>query len=422
MQRRAVLVGVDKYEEPGYALEGGAGNDVDAMCASLRGWGFDTVRVIKDEAADRDTILDVLAESAHATSEGDLLFLYFACRGYTEVLVQESHRHAHDAILPYDMTWDRPILDTTIARCLRIPEGAFLVAIFDCGFDSRYLKPPASWQMPSGASPDDYLQAVARNTKGPRSGDRSDFEHTMVSELAGTVIALENGPCLATERGGLLSNCLRQFLENGDPSKLDWSGFVDTARKELRLLMGADYELAADAMIMATLDKECPELTPGGGDGEVFLYAVEAEEEPAGEPDEDDDQDDDDHEPDHSVIHLDGEAKEDDDGPDGQSGDSDGAGDGGGAGDEDPAGDLGDGAGEGDGGDPAEEEEEASEEGLGEAESGSDVEPGEAAPGEGGEASDAESGVEEPPRCEQRNRKSKQCKLPAHESGNHQYK
>lgn len=133
----ALLVGINKYAQPGNDLRGCV-NDVTAMRALLtRTYGFapENIRLLTDRQATQAAILEHLDWLIGSARPGDQLIWHYAGHGSQ---VRDTHGdelddYLDEIICPYDMDWDNPFTDDLIAERFRqIPVGALLNFIADC--------------------------------------------------------------------------------------------------------------------------------------------------------------------------------------------------------------------------------------------------------------------------------------------------
>ena len=133
----ALLVGINKYAQPGNDLRGCV-NDVTSMRALLtRTYGFapENIRMLTDRHATQQAILEQLEWLIGRARPGDQLVWHYAGHGSQ---VRDTHGdelddYLDEIICPYDMDWDNPFTDDLIAERFRqIPVGALLNFIADC--------------------------------------------------------------------------------------------------------------------------------------------------------------------------------------------------------------------------------------------------------------------------------------------------
>lgn len=165
---RAVLVGVDSYENPDVPPLAGCVNDVALVRWTLKNYfGFpnEDIRVVVDQRATKANILHRLHAAINDSEEGDVVVFYFS--GHGSQLRDRDGDELTDSLdeilCPYDMDWDSRtyILDDDLDAILEsAPAGILLEAFMDCCFwgadlldfeaemesrrqaDLRFLQPP----------------------------------------------------------------------------------------------------------------------------------------------------------------------------------------------------------------------------------------------------------------------------------------
>jgi hypothetical protein len=149
---RAVLVGIDEYENPDVPPLQGCVNDV-ALVRSLLKQYFDVpnedIRVVVNRRATKAAILHRLRAMIACGDPGDVLVFYYSGHGsqVRDRNGDELTDGLDEIICPYDMDWDRRtyILDDDLDEIFaELPPEVLLEAFFDCcfwGADARGLEP-----------------------------------------------------------------------------------------------------------------------------------------------------------------------------------------------------------------------------------------------------------------------------------------
>lgn len=138
MTKRALLIGIDRYNNP---LRGCI-NDVKDIANTLvmSGFDFSKIRILTNERATKQNILNELRQLADRTGPADHLIFYFA--GYGSRIIQQQTPYddiffANEIICPYDIDFatGNYILDYDIRTILSsILANANIEIILDCGF------------------------------------------------------------------------------------------------------------------------------------------------------------------------------------------------------------------------------------------------------------------------------------------------
>jgi metacaspase-1 len=166
---RAVLVGIDAYENPSVPTLRGCVNDVALVRALLKdyfGVRNEDIRIVVNGRATKAAIMRRLEDMIARGQPGDVLVFYYS--GHGSQVRDRNGDELNDAldevICPYDMDWDREtyILDDDLDALFgSLPDEVLLEAFFDCCFwgagargldpepppeplrsDVRYLPPP----------------------------------------------------------------------------------------------------------------------------------------------------------------------------------------------------------------------------------------------------------------------------------------
>ena len=150
VDRKAVIVGINNYGVVAPKLNGCVNDALQVADLLRRRYGFarEHLRVLTDERATQDAILERLAWLVSDARDGDQLVFHFSGHGSQ---VRDRNGDELDAldeiICPYDLDWDRPFTDDVFARYFdHLPAGVALTAILDSchsGTALRDLSPDA---------------------------------------------------------------------------------------------------------------------------------------------------------------------------------------------------------------------------------------------------------------------------------------
>jgi hypothetical protein len=153
MTKRALLIGINRYQQPGADLRGCV-NDVDAMRSVLRDlYGFDerNIRVLADLDATKEAIQSGFEQLVEVAQPGDVLYAHYSGHGSNVPDTSGDEPDGRDEILcPTDLDWDEPLLDDWLRMLFdQTPVGVNLTVVMDCchsGSNTRALEPPDSQQ------------------------------------------------------------------------------------------------------------------------------------------------------------------------------------------------------------------------------------------------------------------------------------
>jgi hypothetical protein len=133
----ALLIGINKYLQPGNNLNGCV-NDVNAVAEHLEsrcGFSHDNIRMLCDERATQQNILERLSWLITDRVPGDLLVLHYSGHG-SQVRDRdgdELNDRLDEIICPYDLDWDNPITDDVLASFFKkLANGVRLHFVADC--------------------------------------------------------------------------------------------------------------------------------------------------------------------------------------------------------------------------------------------------------------------------------------------------
>jgi hypothetical protein len=149
MAKRALLIGINRYQIPGADLRGCV-NDVEDLSQVLRSFhGFKAADVTKltDGAATKKAIQSGIKKLLRGLKKGDVALLHYSGHGSNVPDDNGDEADGRDEILcPTDLDWKDPLRDDWLRASFdRLPKGAGLTVIMDCchsGTNTRAILPP----------------------------------------------------------------------------------------------------------------------------------------------------------------------------------------------------------------------------------------------------------------------------------------
>ncbi len=134
---KALCVGVDKYANPRYNLNGCV-MDAAIMSGILQDhydFSGDDVRLLINERATKQGIMDRLGWLCSDTSSGDVLVFFYAGHGsqVRDRNGDELEDHLDEILCPHDLNWSDPLTDDILNMYFKkVNKDVNLTVIFDC--------------------------------------------------------------------------------------------------------------------------------------------------------------------------------------------------------------------------------------------------------------------------------------------------
>jgi len=155
MAKRAVLVGINRYAQPGSDLRGCV-NDVrnmHAVLTELYGFSAQDITSLLDEQATHAGMQAAITNLVAAGEPGDVLVLHYSGHGSHVRDISGDEDDLRDEILcPHDMSWDDPFLDDWLRTAFdQLADGVNLTVVMDCchsGSNTRVVNPPDAEEIP----------------------------------------------------------------------------------------------------------------------------------------------------------------------------------------------------------------------------------------------------------------------------------
>ncbi|MBD3305476.1 hypothetical protein GF339_03770 [candidate division KSB3 bacterium] len=152
MNKKALVVGIDKYYNPAWNLQGCA-MDAAIMSGMLQDhfdFPGDHIRLLLNERATKANIEERLDWLVRDAKPDDALVFFYAGHG-SQVRDRDGDElddFMDEILCPHDLDWDDPLSDDVLAGYFkRVPAGTNLTVVFDCchsGTATRSLYVPVS--------------------------------------------------------------------------------------------------------------------------------------------------------------------------------------------------------------------------------------------------------------------------------------
>jgi hypothetical protein len=149
MAKKAVLIGVNRYQIPGADLRGCV-NDVKNLSSVLTqhyGFGSSDIMMLVDDKATKKSIQAAIKQTVGGAKKGDVVLLHFSGHGSNVPDNDGDEADYRDEILcPHDLDWKNPLTDDWLRATFdKMRDGVSLTVIFDCchsGTATRAVLPP----------------------------------------------------------------------------------------------------------------------------------------------------------------------------------------------------------------------------------------------------------------------------------------
>lgn len=202
MAKRAVLIGINKYQVPGADLQGCV-NDVKNLSGVLTtyyGFAEKDITTLTDAQATKKAMERAIKKLIAKAKKGDVLLLHYSGHGSNVPDNDGDEADTRDEILcPTDLDWKDPFRDDWLRKTLgKLRAGVSLTVIMDCchsGTITRVMNPfdaprrqrylPCPWDLIATES-GRKLRGTLRGQRGkaPRGRKRkSDIVHADIQEL-----------------------------------------------------------------------------------------------------------------------------------------------------------------------------------------------------------------------------------------------
>jgi metacaspase-1 len=148
--KRALLIGVNKYQVPGADLRGCVNDVVNVKSVLQDFYGFRPrdIRLLTDGAATGKAMAAGVVGLLRGATSGDVLVLHFSGHGSNVPDDDGDEADGRDEILcPTDLDWKKPFTDDWLRRTFdrHLKPGISFTVIMDCchsGTNTRAIQPP----------------------------------------------------------------------------------------------------------------------------------------------------------------------------------------------------------------------------------------------------------------------------------------
>jgi hypothetical protein len=151
MAKRALLIGINKYQIPGADLRGCV-NDVKDLSAALvqfHGFKKRDIAVLLDGDATQKAMKAGITSLVRGAKKGDVLVLHYSGHGSNvpDDAKNKDEADGRDEILcPTDLNWNDPLRDDWLRTTFdSLPAGVGFTVVMDCchsGTNTRAIEPP----------------------------------------------------------------------------------------------------------------------------------------------------------------------------------------------------------------------------------------------------------------------------------------
>ena len=148
MAKRAVLIGINKYQVPGADLQGCVNDVKNLMGALTTYYGFDDkdITILTDAQATKKAMERAIKKLITKGKKGDVLLLHYSGHGSNVPDDNGDEADKRDEILcPTDLDWKDPFRDDWLRKTLgKLRSGVSLTVIMDCchsGTITRVMNP-----------------------------------------------------------------------------------------------------------------------------------------------------------------------------------------------------------------------------------------------------------------------------------------
>ena len=199
MARRALLIGINRYQIPGADLRGCVNDVKNIRAALLKYFAFRSgdIRVLTDLGATKSAMQSAIKALVSSGKAGDVLYLHYSGHGSNVPDKNGDEADHRDEILcPSDLDWKDPLTDDWLRTAFnKLKARVNLTVVMDCchsGTNTRAILPPDAPIVPRYLpNPWDLMAEESRRTlRGSFRGNgkraarkRSDIVEADIGEM-----------------------------------------------------------------------------------------------------------------------------------------------------------------------------------------------------------------------------------------------
>jgi metacaspase-1 len=199
MARRALLIGINRYQIPGADLRGCVNDVKNIRAALLKYFAFRSgdIRVLTDLGATKSAMQSAIKALVSSGKAGDVLYLHYSGHGSNVPDKNGDEADHRDEILcPSDLDWKDPLTDDWLRTAFnKLKARVNLTVVMDCchsGTNTRAILPPDAPIIPRYLpNPWDLMAEESRRTlRGSFRGNgtraarkRSDIVEADIGEM-----------------------------------------------------------------------------------------------------------------------------------------------------------------------------------------------------------------------------------------------
>jgi len=181
--KRALLVGINKYQQPGSNLSGCL-NDVAFMQTHINKYGFKEMQTLLNSQATKNNILDTLTTLIDNSEAGDKILYYHSGHGTRVVDTSGDESDSLDeCLVAYDHDWDAPLSDDLMEKAINglHPKARLYLIIDTCHSGTITTIMPGSKIKSIPMPPEMQKYALKKELKLKRDADPRKLNHILLS-------------------------------------------------------------------------------------------------------------------------------------------------------------------------------------------------------------------------------------------------